>query len=147
MLAVPAETLPSDPDWAFEPRWRAIAFHDVRGVRLYSRAGRSPSGHFPDITRLVPASMPAGVIFDELIIWDGDRTNLALRSMVSTNVELRDGAMQAPEHRARKWCTKRRRFQIAQVDTPTISVRRSEVTKSLVPQAKLCRVQCSIKIK
>ncbi len=86
MLAVPAESVPAGPGWAFEPKWdgwRAITVHDGRGVRLYSRAGRSLSGFFPDITRLVRASLPAGVMLDGVISSQGWSDSLSATARLS----------------------------------------------------------------
>lgn len=103
MLAVPADRLPEGPGWLFEPKWdgwRAIAAHEASGVRLHSRAGRSLSGFFPDITRVVRAAVPAGVVLDgELIIWDGDRTNFALlQRRVTSGVQVLRLARDRPAH-------------------------------------------------
>jgi ATP-dependent DNA ligase len=82
MLAGPVETLPEGPGWAYEPKWdgwRAIAFCRTGGVHLQSRSARPLSNYFPDITRVVRANVPPGVVLDgELIVWERERTNFAL---------------------------------------------------------------------
>lgn len=82
MLATPVDTLPEGPGWAYEPKWdgwRAIAFCRAQGVHLQSRSARPLSNYFPDVTRVVRATVPAGVVLDgELIVWERERTNFAL---------------------------------------------------------------------
>ncbi|WP_345638708.1 ATP-dependent DNA ligase [Rugosimonospora acidiphila] len=103
MLAVAAEVLPPGPGWVFEPKWdgwRAIAECGVDRAPLYSRSGRSLTGFFPDVSRMVHANVPPGVILDgELIIWDGQQTNFALlQRRVSSGSRLLRMARDHPAH-------------------------------------------------
>lgn len=84
MLATAVDQIPEGPDWAYEPKWdgwRAIAYRQPDRVHLQSRTGKNLSTYFPDVTRILQASLPAGVVLDgELLIWERDpaRTNFAL---------------------------------------------------------------------
>ncbi|MFG2045342.1 ATP-dependent DNA ligase [Dactylosporangium sp. NPDC048998] len=61
----------------YEPKWdgfRALAFVTADRVALQSRQGRTLAPYFPDVTRLLRATVPAGTVLDgELIVWDADR--------------------------------------------------------------------------
>src|SRR5258706_11153662 len=105
MLAVPVEALPEGPGWAYEPKfdgWRALAFRREHSVHLQSRTGKPLGGYFPDVTRMVRASLPAGVVLDgELVVWERDRTSFALlQRRRSGRREVVRVAPQAPTHPA-----------------------------------------------
>ncbi len=52
MEALPARTLPSGPDWQFEPKWdgfRCLAFRDGTRIELMSKAGKPLTRYFPEL--------------------------------------------------------------------------------------------------
>ncbi|MCG5466708.1 ATP-dependent DNA ligase [Micromonospora sp. MED01] len=81
MLAAPVDQVPEGPNLVHEPKWdgwRVIAFRDSEGVYLQSRAGRNLTTYFPDITRAIRDTIPAGAVLDgELIVFERGRTNFA----------------------------------------------------------------------
>ncbi|MFI6263282.1 ATP-dependent DNA ligase [Micromonospora sp. NPDC051006] len=103
MLAAPVDEVPEGPGVVHEPKWdgwRAIAFREGDGVFLQSRAGRNLSTYFPDITRAIRESIPAGVVLDgELVVWERGRTNFAqLQRRVSAGRALLRLARECPAH-------------------------------------------------
>jgi ATP-dependent DNA ligase len=71
-LARPAKTVPSEPGWAYEPKWdgfRALAFVDGDDVFLQSRNGRPLQRYFPEL------AFPAGryVLDGEIVVFGADR--------------------------------------------------------------------------
>ncbi len=70
-LARPAKSVPTEPGWAYEPKWdgfRAIAFVDGDDVHLQSRNGRPLTRYFPEL------AFPAGrYVLDGEIVVFGDR--------------------------------------------------------------------------
>ncbi|NJP34296.1 ATP-dependent DNA ligase [Micromonospora sp. HSS6-12] len=103
MLAVPVDAVPDGPSLIHEPKWdgwRAIVFREHDGVYVQSRAGRNLTTYFPDITRVVRAALPPGVVLDgELIVWDRGRTNFAqLQRRVSAGRGLLRLTRECPAH-------------------------------------------------
>ena len=71
-LARPAKTVPTEPGWAYEPKWdgfRALAFVDGDEVFLQSRNGRPLGRYFPEL------AFPAGryVLDGEIVVFGADR--------------------------------------------------------------------------
>jgi bifunctional non-homologous end joining protein LigD len=70
MLATPGRLPPDDAAWAYEFKWdgyRALAFHDARGMRLRTRADNDITGEYPELARLAQA-LPARAILDGEIV-------------------------------------------------------------------------------
>jgi bifunctional non-homologous end joining protein LigD len=66
MECLPAETLPSGPNWTFEIKldgYRIEAVREARGVILYSRLGNRRDQDFPSIAAALE-HLPAGTIVD-----------------------------------------------------------------------------------
>jgi len=72
MEALPAEELPSGPEWSYEPKWdgfRCIAFRDGKRVDLQSKSGKPLTRYFPEIVAAVLALKPEQFVLDgELVI-------------------------------------------------------------------------------
>ena len=71
-LARPAKAVPTEPGWAYEPKWdgfRALAFVDGDDVYLQSRNGRPLGRYFPEL------AFPAGryVLDGEIVVFGADR--------------------------------------------------------------------------
>ena len=71
-LARPAKTVPTEPGWAYEPKWdgfRALAFVDGDDVFLQSRNGRPLGRYFPEL------AFPSGryVLDGEIVVFGDDR--------------------------------------------------------------------------
>ncbi len=71
-LARPAKTVPTEPGWAYEPKWdgfRALAFVDGDDVFLQSRNGRPLGRYFPEL------AFPTGryVLDGEIVVFGADR--------------------------------------------------------------------------
>jgi ATP-dependent DNA ligase len=59
MLAVPVTALPTEPGWAFEPKWdgyRGIGLVGNGKLRITSRRGNDMAPWFPELAGLVPAT-------------------------------------------------------------------------------------------
>ncbi|MBM0237816.1 hypothetical protein JNW88_12775 [Micromonospora sp. ATA32] len=80
--------------------WRAIVFRESDGGYVQSRAGRNLTTYFPDITRVVRATIPPGVVLDgELIVWDRGRTTFAqLQRRLTAGRGLLRLARECPAH-------------------------------------------------
>ena len=67
MLAAPVDALPTGPLWVYEPRldgFRALAVCGTGSVALVSRSGKQLAAYFPDVTHVLQAAVPAGVVLD-----------------------------------------------------------------------------------
>jgi ATP-dependent DNA ligase len=77
MTAASTRELPTAAAWAYEPKWdgwRCLAWIRDGRVQLQTRNGKPIGGQFPDITRALRWSLPAGVVLDgELLVWDDAR--------------------------------------------------------------------------
>ncbi len=61
MLAKPADKLPSDDGWLFEPKWdgfRAIVFRDGDEVLIQSRDLKPLDRYFPELAGPLRTSLP-----------------------------------------------------------------------------------------
>jgi ATP-dependent DNA ligase len=64
-------TLPSGPDWQFEPKWdgfRAIAVRDGDDVTIWSKSGKPLGRYFPELTALLRACRSRQFIVDGEIV-------------------------------------------------------------------------------
>ena len=71
MLAKPADTLPRDDGWLFEPKWdgfRAIVFRDGDEVYTQSRDLRPLDRYFPELADPLRASLPERCILDGEVV-------------------------------------------------------------------------------
>jgi ATP-dependent DNA ligase len=71
MLAKVAETVPSDGDFLFEPKWdgfRALVFRDTADVFIQSRDLRPLDRYFPELHAVFLEQLPAGVVVDGEIV-------------------------------------------------------------------------------
>ena len=72
MEAKPAEHLPEEAGWQYEPKWdgfRCIAFRDGAEVDLRSKSGQPLARYFPDIAALIAGVKPRRFVLDgELVI-------------------------------------------------------------------------------
>ncbi|MDG4825599.1 ATP-dependent DNA ligase [Asanoa sp. WMMD1127] len=77
MVATSVPELPVGPGWAYEPKWdgwRQVAWVRDGRVQLQTRNGHPIGLQFPDITRALRETVPAGTVLDgELVVWDEDR--------------------------------------------------------------------------
>jgi ATP-dependent DNA ligase len=63
MLAKPAETLPTEDGWLFEPKWdgfRALVFRDGDETLIQSRDLKPLDRYFPSSTRPCAPACPSG---------------------------------------------------------------------------------------
>ena len=76
MLAKLSETIPSDGDYLFEPKWdgfRAIVFRDKDGVFIQSRDLRPLDRYFPELHTALMERLPRNCVIDgEIVIVAGD---------------------------------------------------------------------------
>jgi ATP-dependent DNA ligase len=75
MLAKPADKLPSDQGWLFEPKWdgfRAIVFRDGDEILIQSRDLKPLDRYFPELAAPLRASLPERCVIDgEVVISKG----------------------------------------------------------------------------
>ena len=67
MEALPVETIPTGPDWQYEPKWdgfRCLAFRDGDDVRLWSKAGRPLNRYFPEMVAALGALDASAFVLD-----------------------------------------------------------------------------------
>jgi ATP-dependent DNA ligase len=71
MLAKPADNLPSDDGWLFEPKWdgfRAIVFRDGDEVYTQSRDLKPLDRYFPELAEPLKAALPERSIVDGEVV-------------------------------------------------------------------------------
>jgi ATP-dependent DNA ligase len=72
MEAKTAATLPSGPEWLYEPKWdgfRCLAFRDGDEIRLQSKAGKPLERYFPDLVATVKSLKATRAVIDgEMVI-------------------------------------------------------------------------------
>jgi ATP-dependent DNA ligase len=74
MLAKPADALPTDEGWLFEPKWdgfRAIVFRDGDEVLIQSRDLKPLDRYFPELAAPLRASLPASCVVDGEVVIAG----------------------------------------------------------------------------
>lgn len=77
MEAQPAESLPSGPEWHYEPKWdgfRCLAFRDGDRIDLESKSGKPLTRYFPELVASLRAIRAKQFVLDgEIVIpVDGD---------------------------------------------------------------------------
>jgi len=75
MLAKPADKLPSDDGWLFEPKWdgfRAIVFRDGDEVLIQSRDLKPLDRYFPELAAPIRASLPERCVVDGEVVISKD---------------------------------------------------------------------------
>jgi ATP-dependent DNA ligase len=75
MLAKPADNLPSDDGWLFEPKWdgfRAIVFRDGDEVLIQSRDLKPLDRYFPELAAPLRASLPERCVVDGEVVISKD---------------------------------------------------------------------------
>jgi ATP-dependent DNA ligase len=75
MLAKPADKLPSDDGWLFEPKWdgfRAIVFRDGDEVLIQSRDLKPLDRYFPELAAPLRASLPERCVVDGEVVISKD---------------------------------------------------------------------------
>jgi ATP-dependent DNA ligase len=75
MLAKPADKLPSDDGWLFEPKWdgfRAIVFRDGDDVLIQSRDLKPLDRYFPELAAPLRASLPERCVIDGEVVISKD---------------------------------------------------------------------------
>jgi ATP-dependent DNA ligase len=75
MLAKPAETLPRDDGWLFEPKWdgfRALVFRDGDETLIQSRDLKPLDRYFPELAAPLRASLPERCVVDGEVVIAGD---------------------------------------------------------------------------
>jgi len=75
MLAKPADRLPSDDGWLFEPKWdgfRAIVFRDGDEVLIQSRDLKPLDRYFPELAAPLRASLPERCVVDGEVVISKD---------------------------------------------------------------------------
>jgi ATP-dependent DNA ligase len=75
MLAKRVAELPQEGDWIFEPKWdgfRVLVFRDGDELLLQSRDEKPLNRYFPEVARVLLASLPPRVVLDgELVVARG----------------------------------------------------------------------------
>jgi ATP-dependent DNA ligase len=74
MLARPADDIPDEPGWLFEPKWdgfRAIVFRDGDETYIQSRDLRPLDRYFPELPPALRANLPERCIIDGEIVIPG----------------------------------------------------------------------------
>jgi ATP-dependent DNA ligase len=75
MLAKPADGLPTDDGWLFEPKWdgfRAIVFRDGDEVLIQSRDLKPLDRYFPELAAPLRASLPERCVIDGEVVISKD---------------------------------------------------------------------------
>ena len=75
MLAKPADNLPSDEGWLFEPKWdgfRAIVFRDGDEILIQSRDLKPLDRYFPELAAPLRASLPERCVVDGEVVISKD---------------------------------------------------------------------------
>src|SRR5467141_614016 len=71
MLAKPADGLPTDDGWLFEPKWdgfRAIVFRDGDEVLIQSRDLKPLDRYFPELAAPIRANFPERCVVDGEVV-------------------------------------------------------------------------------
>lgn len=72
MEALSVSTIPTGPDWQYEPKWdgfRCLAFRDLRKVSLQSKSGQPLGRYFPEVTSMLQSLKPERFALDgELVV-------------------------------------------------------------------------------
>ncbi|HET6962747.1 MAG TPA: ATP-dependent DNA ligase [Terriglobia bacterium] len=71
MEARAVDSIPSGPEWQYEPKWdgfRCLAFRDGNAVQLQSKSGRPLARYFPDIVAALQALRPTRFVLDGEIV-------------------------------------------------------------------------------
>jgi len=70
------ESIPTGPQWQYEPKWdgfRCLAFRDGAAVHLQSKSGQSLGRYFPEIVEALGQLKSSKFILDaELVVPDGE---------------------------------------------------------------------------
>ena len=75
MLAKPADALPEDGGWLFEPKWdgfRALVFRDGDETLIQSRDLRPLDRYFPELAAPLRASLPSRCVVDGEVVIAAD---------------------------------------------------------------------------
>jgi ATP-dependent DNA ligase len=75
MLARPADAIPSDDGWLFEPKWdgfRAIVFRDGDEVLIQSRDLKPLDRYFPELAAPLRERLPSRCVLDGEVVIAGD---------------------------------------------------------------------------
>jgi ATP-dependent DNA ligase len=71
MEALSATTLPTGPEWQYEPKWdgfRCLAFRDQRKVELQSKAGKPLTRYFPELAAALARLKATRFVLDGEIV-------------------------------------------------------------------------------
>src|SRR3954468_18007840 len=71
MLSAPADALPRDEGWLFEPKWdgfRTLIFRDGDEVLLQSRDQKSLNRYFPELIAPLCRALPAQCVVDGEVV-------------------------------------------------------------------------------
>ncbi len=75
MEALSVETIPTGPEWQYEPKWdgfRCLVFRDGDKVELQSKSGKPLTRYFPEIVTAVRAVKAKRFVLDgEIVVPDG----------------------------------------------------------------------------
>lgn len=77
MEASPAASLPSGPQWQYEPKWdgfRCLAFRDQKKVDLQSKSGKPLTRYFPELIATLAELKSAKFVLDGEIVIPFERT-------------------------------------------------------------------------
>jgi ATP-dependent DNA ligase len=75
MESLSVDTIPVGPEWLYEPKWdgfRCLAFRDSRSVELQSKAGRSLTRYFPELTDMLRELKAERFVLDGEIVVPSD---------------------------------------------------------------------------
>jgi len=79
------ESLPTGPDWAYEPKWdgfRCLAYRDGDGVALVSKSGKPLGRYFPEVVAMLEGLSEQRFVLDgELTIATDDSLSFAALQM------------------------------------------------------------------
>jgi ATP-dependent DNA ligase len=71
MEALSATSLPTGPEWQYEPKWdgfRCLAFRDQKKVELQSKAGKPLTRYFPELAAALAKLMATRFVLDGEIV-------------------------------------------------------------------------------
>jgi ATP-dependent DNA ligase len=71
MEAMPANQLPSGPEWQYEPKWdgfRCLAFRDGKRVDLMSKSQKPLTRYFPELVAVLEALKAERIVLDGEIV-------------------------------------------------------------------------------
>jgi ATP-dependent DNA ligase len=75
MEALSVDTIPTSPEWQYEPKWdgfRCLAFRDGRSVELQSKAGRPLARYFPELVDVLRGLKAERFVLDSEIVVPSD---------------------------------------------------------------------------